>query len=284
MTMNKWICTLLLCFSVSLLCGQTRVSGVVRGDGRPLKGVVVKEIDANNRIVSQATTNVLGLYNMIVKNPNHTISVKVEGYLDFNERLHGRNKLDIGLVKAVMRVDKELLMAKRKSVESYKLIYGRSGTRQIPQLVRLEMLNDTLLTMIIPIHSSSLTESYPAERSLIFVDYADNQLLVGYNAIEVYTISGEPEDGISQSVIARTYVGIDYVPASSMADAPMYVYPQFLFTIQGLSKLLEQEDRIYRLLIDTARGDDFWQLFPSETFGKEMRKLIAKFSKKKKRQ
>jgi len=281
--MKKWMFTLMLALFSSVLWGQTVVSGKVMAGGVPVAGATVKELDVNHRIVSQSTTDASGLFNMSVVDLNHALSVHSDGYLEHIERLFGRKTVEIALVKGTSLVDEELLMGNHKIEESYKLLYGHNGGRNIPQLVRIEMLNDTLFTLIVPIMSSSQSEAYPAERALIFVDAADNQLLVGKNVMEVYTLIGEPEDVGKYDVMPRAYIGVNYTPNTSVYNSPMFLYPQFLFTTQGLEKLLEQEERIYRLLIDTSRGDNFWILYPSKTFGKEIRKMIAKMTKSKKR-
>ncbi len=279
--MNKCICILLFLYSACAMWGQTIVSGKITAYGQPIKGATVKELDENNRIVSQSITDASGFYNMPLSNPRHALSVRVKGYREHIERLFGRNRVDISLIKDTLRVPEELLMGKHKKRESYKLLYGHNGARNVSQLVRIEMLNDTLFTLTVPIQSANLSESYPANRSLMFVDATDNQLLVCYNAQEVFTIAGEPYDTDNDNVIARKYIGIDYTPNSSVSNTPLFVYPQFIFSIHELSRLLEQEDKIHRLLIDTARGDNFWILYPAKTFGNEIRKMIAKLTKNK---
>lgn len=277
--MTRLYIFLLFSIFVQSLRSQTLVSGRVTGEEGALMGAVVKEIDFNHRIVSQTTTDASGLFNMNVRSMNHALSVKKAGYVEHIERLAGRQRLDIQLVKGKSLIDEKLLTGKHRVRETYKLLYGHLGTRNVPQLVRIEMLNDTLFTMILPIQADNLLAAYPAGRILMFVDVTDQPLLLSRNLMEVYTLCGEPEEVDKHSVLARSYIGNDYTPGNGAAPSPMFHYPQFLFTLAEMEALLAREGDICRLLIDTAKGDNFWILYPEETFGKEMHRILTKLRK-----
>ena len=54
---------------------QRRISGTVSDDIDVIIGANVKEIDKNNRIVSQAVTDMNGNFTMNIKDPNNTLEI-----------------------------------------------------------------------------------------------------------------------------------------------------------------------------------------------------------------
>lgn len=276
--MRKLICTILAICCSLILRAQQVVSGMVSDGEKPLAGVAVNEIDTNGRILSSTVTNDAGLYNLIVKHRNGALRLNLKGYVPHVERMIGRKKIDIVLTKGNSLVEEDILYSKHKVEESYKLLYGHNGARNISQLISIEMLNDTLFALIVPIQSTNLSASYPAGRMLMFVDALDNPFLIARNAVEVYSISGSPED-LGETVIARYYTGSDYTPGQFSASTPIFQYPRFIFSIRELEMLLEHEAEIYRVLIDTAEGDNYWILYPHNNFGREIQKRIAKLRK-----
>ena len=62
---------------------QRRISGTVSDDIDVIIGANVKEIDKNNRIVSQAVTDMNGNFTMNIKDPNNTLEVTFMGYNQF---------------------------------------------------------------------------------------------------------------------------------------------------------------------------------------------------------
>ena len=75
---------------------QRRISGTVSDDIDVIIGANVKEIDKNNRIVSQAVTDMNGNFTMNIKDPNNTLEITYIGYKKFSQK--------IGSGKSVFRV------------------------------------------------------------------------------------------------------------------------------------------------------------------------------------
>ena len=264
--------------------GQTVVSGrVIDADG-PVKQIIVNEIDRNNRITNSTQTDDSGLFTMSVKSLDNALKVSGTGYLSRIVRMRGTKKFEISLLHASQSVEEKLFLERHPITESYKLLYGRISTRKVPQPVVVELLSDSLLTLSFPIHANNANEVYPIERKMMFVDYVDGPLLTGHSIVETCPEAGEPSDrdneSYSQNQILRYYFGDDYIPGDFSSSTPYYNYPRFVFKINELNSLLMNEQAICRVLIDTARADNYWQLFLQPHFGYELKKIIAKQRKK----
>ena len=59
---------------------QRRISGTVSDDIDVIIGANVVEKDKNNRIVSQAITDMNGNFTMNIKDPNNTLEISYVGY------------------------------------------------------------------------------------------------------------------------------------------------------------------------------------------------------------
>lgn len=258
---------------------QSVVSGTVMCDGEPVDGASVTEVDVDNRILNFASTDASGHYSMSLKSGKNVLKIAKDGCRVFVEDIRGRSRIDCSLVPQMVFVDEEELMVRHPVAESYKLLFGHDANyHDVPQLIRVELFNDSTFSIIVPVMSRTLTDAYPAENTMTFVDYSDHPLLTGVSMLEVYTIPGRPEDRESSSVIARRESRMD----TALDDGSvMYCYPQFVFSVKRLERMLQdKEKQPYRVLIQTAAQDNFWVLYPSETFAKEIRKIIAKLQQK----
>lgn len=98
--MNK-ITKLLLLWVVALMAlpasaQQRRISGTVSDDIDVIIGANVVEKDKNNRIVSQAITDMNGNFTMNIKDPNNVLEISYIGYKKFSQK--------IGTGKSVFKV------------------------------------------------------------------------------------------------------------------------------------------------------------------------------------
>ena len=264
--------------------GQTVVSGrVIDADG-PVKQIIVNEIDRNNRITNSTQTDDSGLFTMSVKSLDNALKVSGTGYLSRIVRMRGTKKFEISLLHASQSVEEKLFLERHPITESYKLLYGRISTRKVPQQVTVELLCDSLITLSVPIYASSAAESYPIERKMMFVDYIDGPLLTGHSVVEALPEPGEPgqRDNLydRDENLVYYYFGDDYVPGSYSASTPFYNYPKFVFKVSEIMDLLSNQKAICRVLIDTSRADNYWQLFLQPNCGVELKKIITKLSKK----
>ncbi|MBO4482330.1 MAG: TonB-dependent receptor plug domain-containing protein, partial [Prevotella sp.] len=74
---------------------QRRISGTVSDDIDVIIGANVKEIDKNNRIVSQAVTDMNGNFTMNIKDPNNTLEVTFMGYKKWSQKIGGKSVFKI---------------------------------------------------------------------------------------------------------------------------------------------------------------------------------------------
>ena len=284
--MKLWLCIFLMLWASSV-DAQSIVRGRVQGADGPIAGAVINEITRENRILNSTVTDGAGLYNISVSNLNNALGVKAEGYTRHIERLLGRTDVDIELTEYTSLVDEELLAARHRYYDSYKLFSGRNGQRRVPQLVRVEMLNDTLFTLTIPLWATNLSIPYFAGRNLMFADVMDRPLLTARNVMEVYALPGEPEEVLNSRETINYYIGNEFPLWSEHAEGmsgtatPSYHYPQFLLSFADIQSLLPRENDLYRVLIETAERDDYWNLYPEPKFGSELNKIISKLRRSK---
>ena len=98
--MKNIIIKLLLLWAVVLMAlpvsaQQRRISGTVSDDIDVVIGANVKEIDKNNRIVSQAITDMNGNFTMNIKNPNNTLEVTYMGYKKWSQKIGNRSVVPV---------------------------------------------------------------------------------------------------------------------------------------------------------------------------------------------
>ena len=99
--MNK-ITKLFLLWVVALMAlpasaQQRRISGTVSDDIDVIIGANVKEIDKNNRIVSQAVTDMNGNFTMNIKDPKNTLEITYIGYKKFSQVIGSKNIFPVKL-------------------------------------------------------------------------------------------------------------------------------------------------------------------------------------------
>jgi TonB-linked SusC/RagA family outer membrane protein len=90
--MKNNITKLLLLWVVALMAlpvnaQQRRISGTVSDEIDVIMGANVKEIDKNNRIVSQAITDMNGNFTMNIKDPNNTLEISFMGYKKWSQKI-----------------------------------------------------------------------------------------------------------------------------------------------------------------------------------------------------
>jgi len=91
--------TIVLSFASMLVTAQTVLRGkIIDKAGKPIQGVSVSELDADNRIVKGAQTDVAGNY--VLNNANgakNRISVSFIGYKTITQKINGRTSINLTL-------------------------------------------------------------------------------------------------------------------------------------------------------------------------------------------
>ncbi len=93
---------------------QRRISGTVSDDIDVIIGANVVEIDKNNRIVSQAITDMNGNFTMNIKDPNNTLKITYMGYKPYQQKVGTKNILKITLSDNT-KVMKDVVVTGKKS-------------------------------------------------------------------------------------------------------------------------------------------------------------------------
>ncbi|MBQ7528099.1 MAG: TonB-dependent receptor plug domain-containing protein, partial [Bacteroidaceae bacterium] len=117
--MKNIITKLLLLWVVALMAlpasaQQRRISGTVSDDIDVIIGANVKEIDKNNRIVSQAITDMNGNFTMNIKDPNNTLEVSFMGYQKWSQKIGSGKSVFKVLLKDSTKQLKEVVATGKK--------------------------------------------------------------------------------------------------------------------------------------------------------------------------
>ena len=116
--MNK-IVKLLLLWVVAMVAlpasaqQQRRISGTVSDDIDVIIGANVVERDKNNRIVSQAVTDMNGNFTMNIKDPNNVLVVSYIGYKNYTIKLGSKNVYKITLEDNTRQLKETVVTAKK---------------------------------------------------------------------------------------------------------------------------------------------------------------------------
>jgi len=118
--MTKYIKILLLGI-VSLMATlpvsaqSRRISGTVSDDIDVVVGANVKEIDKNNRIVSQAVTDFNGNFTMTIKDPKNTLQISYIGYKAWSQVIGAKSVFKVHLQDNTKVMKDLVVTAKKKS-------------------------------------------------------------------------------------------------------------------------------------------------------------------------
>ena len=93
---------------------QRRISGTVSDDIDVIIGANVKEIDKNNRIVSQAVTDMNGNFTMNIKDPNNTLEITYIGYKKFAQKIGTKSVYKVTLQDNAKTIQ-EVVVATKKA-------------------------------------------------------------------------------------------------------------------------------------------------------------------------
>ncbi|MBQ0048842.1 MAG: carboxypeptidase regulatory-like domain-containing protein [Bacteroidales bacterium] len=260
---------------------QKFLSGRIMDDDGPVAKANVTEIDKNFRIINQTTTDDEGYYTMPRRSGRNIIKVSTPHHRIFVEEIDNRKSINMLLIRSTPIEGSELLLKNCPNTDSYKLLFGHNGARYVPQHIYVEMLCDTLFALVVPIRVNNMAEAYPAENTIHFVDAADRHIMSGVNPLASSPIEGHL-DNMDFSTEMRSQFIIKRQDASDEYDNGelYYSYPEFIFSTRRLDHLLANEHLVSRVLIETARKDNFWVLYTYPGFGKEITRILERLKKK----
>ena len=151
----------------------------------------------------------------------------------------------------------------RLVLKSDRLFCGHYMETEVKQMAWIEKMNDTLFTLILPVKMDMIIDEYPAGRTLLVLGSWDKQLMRWENVVDAYPIDVAPHE-VSDVHLAQSYFGTDRLPGGTKDDRPLYAYPHFQFTKANLEYLVEHPQAMHRLVVDTYKADNYWNLYPTD--------------------
>lgn len=278
----------ILCLLVALVCHATaiaqRVSGtVVDSLGRAIAKADVMELDKNHRVLNFTRTNKNGVFTMRVNNPDAAhIRISAWGYNTLSERTVPQQGLTFTLTEKtpsrLQQIEATRTKGKRRYVLTNKLLCGRSLAREVPWLVMLEHLCDTMYVLRLPIKAEALSGQYKENRMAIFEAKNQDIILQLYNGEDATPVEGNPNESATwnpfteevRTVMTQTGYG------DLNDDATYYYYPAFIITSSQLRLLQEKALDFSRLMINNERANNYWIMYPMNNFAKELQRAVAK--------
>lgn len=290
-----------MCWQVALLAmlmfinpfnlrAQQSISGTVTdSDGNPIFKANVMEVDRVNRIDHYTTTDPNGLFTMgfTGKSQNY-IFVTADGFQTYHRSIGDATQLlKIHLkkrpVSRLSEIRKKAAGTKRRFVKTNKLLCGRSGLQEVPWTTIVEAINDSIFMLQLPVTTINKHATYHEGRTITFLDKNDYHMLLAYNGEEAYPILGNPADDDIWDHMGKEVPSLVFTRDDSDPELSAYFYPQFLFTLSDLQMLCDQADRIGYILVDIETADNYWNYYTLDTFGKELKRILDKLTKTKKK-
>ncbi|MBR6141891.1 MAG: carboxypeptidase regulatory-like domain-containing protein [Bacteroidaceae bacterium] len=251
---------------------MVNVSGVVKGPDGGIAKASVREIDANHRFFNQTTTDRNGLFSFQVRDAQHSLQFYAPGYRTISHKMLGEKKF---LVTMEKRRTSPYVATAKVILKSSNLFSGRHFGEIVRQQAWIEKMCDTLFCLILPVEMERPVDEYPAGRQLIVLDALERQVMTCENVVDVYPLSDDP-DKVDTYCVSQTYTGTDRIPGGSENEVRYYAYPHFQISRAQLEQLCDKPEQLGRLVVDTYRGDNYWNFFPTDKTISLFRKALAK--------
>lgn len=263
----------LVLFSASQVWAQKQnVSGSIGGPDGSIAGVSVREIDTNHRVWGQTTADRNGLFSFRVRDTEHSLQFFAPGYRTLTHKMLGAKSFKVTMEK---RRTSPYVATAKVILNSDRLFCGHYLGEVVKQQAWIERMQDTLFALILPVEMERIVDEYPAGRQLIVLDEAGRQVLTLENVVDVYPVAGDPND-VSQSVLAQTYKGSDYIPGGSEDERRLYAYPHFQVSRAQFESLVGNPRLLGRLAVDTYLANNYWNFFPTDRTIELFRKALEK--------
>lgn len=258
--MKTVLTCLLLLVSSSLLAQKQNVRGQINGPDGRIPNVSVKEVDASHRVYNYTKADENGLFSFYVRDAQHSLQFSAPGYRTFTHKMLGQKSFRVTMEP---RRTSPYIGNERLILASDRLFCGHYNGMDVRQMAWIEQMNDTLFTLILPIKMDVEIDEYPAGRTLLVLGDYDTQLYQLENVVDAYPIDEAPHE-VSEYHLTQSYFGTDRLPGGTKDDTPLYAYPHFQFTKANLELLLEHPNAVRRLVVDTYKADNYWNLYPTD--------------------
>jgi len=251
---------LLLCFAGLLLAQRQNVSGQISGPNGRIPNVSVREVDAHRRVYNHTTADQNGLFSFHVRDAQHSLQFFAPGYRLFTHKMLGEKSFRVTLEP---RRTSPFIGAERLVLKSDHLFCGHYQGVEVKQMAWIEQMNDTLFTLILPVKMDMQIDEYPAGRSLLVLSDWDKQLMQWKNVVDAYPLDVAPHE-VADVHLVQSYCGTNYHPGGTKDEKPLYAYPHFQFTKSELIYLVQHPNELRRLVVDTYKADNYWNLYPTK--------------------
>ncbi len=262
---------MLLCFA-PIWAQQQNVSGTVKGPDGGIAKVSVREIDENRRVFNHTATDQNGLFSFQVRDAQHSLQFYAPGYRTLTHKMLGATSLRVTMEK---RRTSPYVATAKVLFKSDKLVCGHYLGDIVPQQAWVEKLCDTLYAIILPVEMERMVDEYAAGRSLLVLDEMGRQVMQCENVVDVYPLREAPDE-VDQSRLAQNYTGVGRVTGVDDEGTRLYAYPHFQFSRAQLEKLCDNPQLLGRLAVDTYRGNNYWNFFPTDRTVMLLRKALKK--------
>lgn len=252
------------------------ISGKVSGPDGPIQDAWVTEVDINNRSLNSTQTDPQGYFNLKVSGGKTFLRITADGMRRVTQRIGTKRRFDIEMYKAA-EVDLTDRFS-RKNLETNKLLYGISQFQRIRQWTWLEQVNDTLFAISVPVRVNSAVEEYPAGRQMQILDNRGAIMVRCSNMFTELAQEGSP-DTYEAHITAKSNNGNHNTTLAGDSQSDYFCYPRFTISKSDVEYIIDNAYNISRFAVDTARGDNYWILYPDKRFGPELQKMVNKLLK-----
>lgn len=267
-----------LLFIIMFLCCSTtwaqrqNVSGVVKGPDGSIAKVSVREIDSNHRIFNHTSTDRNGLFSFRVRDAQHSLQFFAPGYRTFTHKMLGEKSFKVTMEK---RRTSPYVASAKVILKSDDLFCGHYFGEVVKRQAWMEKMCDSLFSVIIPVEMERPVDEYAAGRGAIVLDELGRQVMQLENVVDVYPIAGDPDE-VGQMCLAQSYTGVGHIPGVDDEDKRLFAYPHFQISRTQLEQICEKPELLGRLVVDTYRGDNYWNFFPTSKTIELFRKVLDK--------
>ena len=258
--MKTVLTCLLLLVSSSLLAQKQNVSGHINGPDGPIPNVSVREVDANHRVYNHTKADQNGLFSFFVRDAQHSLQFHAPGYRTFTHKMLGQKSFRVTLEP---RRTSPYIGNERLVLKSDRLFCGHYNGMEVRQMAWIERMNDTIYSLILPVKMDMPLDEYPVGRTLLVLGNYDTQLCQLENVVDAYPIDVAPYE-VSDVHLAQSYFDTDRLPGGTEEKKTLYAYPHFQFTKANLEQLMEHPNAVRRLVVDTYKADNYWNLYPTD--------------------
>jgi len=287
---KKSLIIFVLAFCALSVQAQLRISGIVTDSlGNPIFKANIVEMDVYHRILNQTTSDKRGNFVMSVRDTlTGYLRISANGYVSTRDRIRKNLqlfniKLEERKASRLSQILKQTKNGNDNSIQSKNLLCGRSGARVEPWLVTIFPLTDSLFVLQLPVKAIDGSALYKEGRTMTFLDANDYPIITCYNGEDAVAFPGAPNDYDRESLKSMQSIGNFRVKSGTHMNAvedDVYFYPQFILSLEDIEVLMAQVENLARVTVDTEAGDNYWFVYPMDTFAKEFKKILSKLTKK----